>query len=1673
MPVQQPATLNHPVVLDRLAHFCALAVLLVGLLVLAGWALKLEALKSVLPGFASMKPNAALGMVLAGIALAQRRRSGLRLGCAAALIGLGGVSLAQDLSGADFGVDQLLFRDLPDAAQTASPGRMSPITAINLILLGGALALLGSRRVTLHWALEALALVALALSLPALIGYAYGTQSFYPLPGFSSMALPTALALSLLAIGILCARADGLAGVFANAGLGGQVARRLLPLALIAPVLLGWFAQLGENAGLFNLKQDIAVFAAAMMLVLVALIGRIAQSLEASDAERQRAEGLQAQLAADLSSLYATAPVGLFMFDTDLRFVRVNRMMAELNRQPAELHIGRTLREVLAPELADAVEPQLRQVLATGQPVLNSEAPGACVPQSAEQRCWLVSYHPVQAADGTITGVHGAVQDITERKQAEQALRESEAFSRSILKSSPDCVKVLDLEGNLLSMQSGQELLGIEDIQPFLNKSWLEFWTGKNRQAAQAAVEAAVAGGAGKFVGYFRTLRGEAKWWEVLISPILDAHDKPARLLAVSRDVTQRQQAEAVLRQRSAQFETLVNEAPLGIYLIDADFRVRQVNPTALAVFGNISELIGRDFAEVMHIAWPEAQANVVVKRFRHTLETGAAYFAPAMIELRADRQATEYYEWQINRIPLADGSHGVVCYFRDISERVLAQQKIAESEARYRSLFNSIDEGFCIIEMVFDEDDQAVDYRFLEVNPAFEQQTGLHHATGKRMRELNPDLETHWFEIYGKVALTGEAIRFSNEAKAMDGRWFDVYAFAHGGPQSRRVAILFNNITARKQAEQALGLLNATLEQRVQERTAELSRANADLQVEIAAKERLRESEERLLTVAENLSEGLVITTIEGEFIHWNRASLNMHGFASMAECLGQLADFTQLVEIKTLDGATLPIDQWPMSRALRGELVRNCELRIRRTDTGVERILSYGGGSVRDSVGKQSAFLIVTDIAERKRTEQQIGMLNTDLESRAAKLEEKTAELTLTSKYKSEFLANMSHELRTPLNSLLILSRLLADNRERNLTPQQVEFAETMHHAGSDLLRLINEILDLSRIEAGRVEVYVEAIVLAALRQRIERDFRHVAQSKQLDFSVSLDPQLPAIIRSDANRLNQVLKNLLANSFKFTAKGSVKLLIQPAADGWSRPHASLDRADGVIGFTVIDSGIGIAPDQQQLIFEAFAQADGTTSRRYGGTGLGLSISRELANLLGGAITLTSQAGAGSSFTLYLPYTYMAPCAAAPAKAEPSGRQIVVQPLPVAVHSAVEDDRQAVNSGDAVLLIVEYDPVFARLLVDIAHRHAFKGLVASTAAAALQLARQYQPMAITLSVTLPDMDGWTLLQQVSDDLGLRHIPVHIVSGEDERSRGLRRGAASCLQKPVSQAELGALFERIRAAKARAHSRLLVVEDDPAMQRQIAQAVGVGADVETTLVASAEQGLAELKARRYDCVVLDLRLPGMSGYEFLEAVRDELRIDDLPIVVYTGTELSTQQRARLRQLAESVLVKDARSLDRLLDQTSLYLHRRVAAMPEAARAALDRLHSADGMLAGTKVLVVDDDMRNIFALFAILEHAGIEARHAENGIQCMAILETSADFDAVLMDIMMPEMDGYETLRRIRSMKGREALPVIALTAKAMQGDREKCIEAGATDYLTKPVDPERLLGLLRYWIGP
>ena len=828
-------------------------------------------------------------------------------------------------------------------------------------------------------------------------------------------------------------------------------------------------------------------------------------------------------------------------------------------------------------------------------------------------------------------------------RESEEALRQSEERLRLVTDAAELGLWTWHPDGDRISWDNDRiyDIIGISRTAAPITAARFaaEFVNPDDRAAFEQAIADTVQNGARLFYqGRFHRHDGALCWVEFTGVPVQGPDGVCLRVIGTIQDITKPKQAEDVLRQHSAQFETLINEAPLGVVLIDADFRIRQVNPTALPAYGDMPELIGRDFADVLHILLPKAQADEVIQQFRHTLETGESCLVPEMIGQRVDSPTTEYYEWRINRIPLPDGRHGVVCYFRDISQRVLAQQKIRDSEERYRNLFNSIDEGFCVIEMIFDGHQKPVDWRYLEVNPAFVTLTGIHDIVGKRIRELVPDQEAYWFEIYGKVVQTGEAIRFVNEAKGLEDRWFDLYAFRLGGPDSRKVAVLFTNITARKQAEQALDRLNAMLEQRVLERTAELSQANADLQAAIAAKERLRESQERLLTVAENLNEGLVITSMEGEFIHWNRASLAMHGFASMAEGMGQVGDFTKLVEIEALDGAALAIDQWPMSRALRGEQVRNRELRIRRTDTGVERILSYSGNTVRDSAGKRSAFLIVTDITERKRDEAQLRELNDTLEQRVLERTQALGESERRQKRatdaavranqaKSDFLSTISHEIRTPLNGMLGMTELLLMG---HLNPRQRRYAELAQASGQTLLALVNDLLDIGKIEAGRLDVEHIPFSLTELLSELTDLYTLRAHEKSLVFLAKKAPDVPDALLGDPGHLRQILNNLLANALKFTQQGEIGLSVQRLDD------------DGLtcrLRFSVHDSGIGIAPEMQPSLFTRFTQVNGSSTSENRGSGLGLAIVKQLCEHLGGEVALASTPGQGSVFSCDLPF--------------------------------------------------------------------------------------------------------------------------------------------------------------------------------------------------------------------------------------------------------------------------------------------------------------------------------------------------------------------------------------------------------------------------------------------------
>ncbi|MGH6968832.1 MAG: response regulator, partial [Stellaceae bacterium] len=598
-------------------------------------------------------------------------------------------------------------------------------------------------------------------------------------------------------------------------------------------------------------------------------------------------------------------------------------------------------------------------------------------------------------------------------------------------------------------------------------------------------------------------------------------------------------------------------------------------------------------------------------------------------------------------------------------------------------------------------------------------------------------------------------------------------------------------------------------------------------------------------------------------------------------------------------------------------------------------------------------------------------------------------------------------------------------------------------------------------------------EEVFFTNLQDMLTRSFRHEAESRRLSFDIQIDPHLDRSIVTDAKRLQQVLKNLLSNAFKFTEHGGVRLSASLTAGGWNADHPVLTHAPAVIAFEVSDSGIGIPPEKQKIIFEAFQQADASTSRKYGGTGLGLAICRELANLLGGEIQLRSTPGRGSTFTLYLPTKYVGPTVVprtTSLDATAAARAVAAARMVEHAVEAIPDDREAIQPGDAVLLIIEDDPHYARIMLDLAHDQGLNVLVAQRGVDALALATEYRPSAISLDVFLPDMLGWSVLSQLKQNPETRHIPVQIVTLDEDRQNGLARGAFAYLNKPTTPEGLERALARIKDYTRARRKTLLVIEDDAGERMTIAELLGHD-DIDIVPVGTGEGALAILGERPIDCVVLDLRLPDMSGFELLEKFRDDPRLADLPVVVFTGRELSPEEDARLHTMARSVVVKGVESPERLLDETALFLHRVVADLPEEKQRMLERLHNSDDDLVGKTVLLVDDDARNIFALSSALERRGMHVLAATTGREAIAMFESTSNVAIVLMDIMMPEMDGYQTIEVIRTKPQSHRLPIIALTAKAMKGDREKCLEAGASDYLAKPVNTEQLLSALRMWL--
>jgi CheY-like chemotaxis protein/CHASE3 domain sensor protein len=714
-----------------------------------------------------------------------------------------------------------------------------------------------------------------------------------------------------------------------------------------------------------------------------------------------------------------------------------------------------------------------------------------------------------------------------------------------------------------------------------------------------------------------------------------------------------------------------------------------------------------------------------------------------------------------------------------------------------------------------------------------------------------------------------------------------------------------------------------------------------------------------------------------------------------------------------------------------------------------------------------QQQAELEQTNSQLEEQT-QQLATQRDDLERVNATVQLKARELEQASRYKSDFLANMSHELRTPLNSSLILAKLLADNPEDNLTSEQVKYAQTIQSSGNDLLNLINDILDLSKIEAGHVEIRPEEMSLERLAGNLRQLFEPVARDKGLEFFVDIAPECPASIETDHQRLEQVLKNLLSNACKFTEAGRVALSIRKARDG-------------EIAFAVFDTGIGIATELQQSVFEAFHQADGTISRKYGGTGLGLSISRELVRLLGGSLSLNSEPGKGSTFTLTIPEAYD-PVRVAPRETKEG--LVVALALPETETTRppasrpvriIEDDRDALSGEKRVLLVVEDDDTFAAILRDLSREMGFQSLIAATAEEALNLANEFKPSAIVLDVGLPDQSGLSVLDRLKQDVKTRHIPIHVVSAGDHSETALSLGAIGYLVKPVRREQLVEVLHKLESRLSQRLHRVLIVEDEPVQREAVAKLLS-SHDVQTLTAGTAAECLELLKRETFDCMVLDLSLPDASGYSLLETLSKESAYAFPPVIVYTGRELSANNEQRLRRYSKSIIIKGAKSPERLLDEVSLFLHQVVSDLPDEQQKMIRKARNRDALLEGRRILVVEDDVRNVYALTNILEPRGALVEIARNGREALDFLQKSTsdagpDIDLVLMDVMMPVMDGLTATREIRKNPAWKKLPVITLTAKAMPDDQKRCIDAGANDYMAKPLDVEKLLSLVRVWM--
>jgi CheY-like chemotaxis protein/signal transduction histidine kinase len=778
----------------------------------------------------------------------------------------------------------------------------------------------------------------------------------------------------------------------------------------------------------------------------------------------------------------------------------------------------------------------------------------------------------------------------------------------------------------------------------------------------------------------------------------------------------------------------------------------------------------------------------------------------------------------------------------------------------------------------------------------------------------------------------------------------------------------------------------------------------------------------------------------------------------------IGKLTDFTETEKEfinASMDSIAISVNS-AISRKRIQELLEETQVQTEELQSQQEELKQMNEEleEQTQNLKQQQEELQMTNEELEEQT-QSLEEKNKEVEASKYDIEQKTKQLEISSKYKSEFLANMSHELRTPLNSLLILSKDLSENRKKNLDSIQVESAEIIYKSGADLLVLINEVLDLSKIEAGKMSINIEDVSLKNFTDDLILNFKHHAEQKGLKLTCTLAKDLPEYIRTDSQRLNQIMKNLISNAIKFTDKGSVSISIDP-------------NTKTTLNISVTDTGIGVPEDKQMAIFEAFQQAEGGTSRKYGGTGLGLSISRELAKLLKAEIKLSSKLNEGSTFSLIIPleiFQEQEPVITNTLRESVINKSGSENNFKYLNYPGIADDRDTINTDDKIVLIIEDDLNFASILLKQAKNKGFKCLSVATGEEGLLFATKYKPQAIILDMGLPGINGHQVLIELKANPSVRHIPVHIISANDRSLESIKEGAIECLMKPIEKKDLEEAFNRIENFVSRKIKNLLIIEDSENSRKAMRLIIGNG-DVKCFEAGTGKIALEMYQQNHIDCIILDLGLPDISGFDLINKLENKKDHNIPPIIIYTGRELTKEENNELQKYAESIIIKGVKSEERLLDETALFLHRTISNLPKSKQIIINNLHDKEILFQSKKILLVDDDMRNVFALSKILTERGMEIIKAENGKNALDLLETHADIDLVLMDIMMPEMDGYEAMKRIRSQVKFKNLPVIALTAKAMKDDKQKCIDAGANDYITKPIEIERLLSLMRVWLS-